>query len=959
VKPSFLAALVEKGIWRKEHGLAYASQVPGHRDRMLSMARLIPLLQEPARTEALNAALEAASWLGVLDRVEAFKALPSGLPRELLAELLNRELATSSSWIQELTIPPLAEKLPEELLQEALAFVCVEPTRERAELLAALVPLASAAEREKLLALALKAIGAEWKESRESRQIKALLRLADFLPAEGKERAARVALEIARGKRPESSEGALLLALTAPLFQGKEQGYVAREALEAALASSDREKVLPILISRLPPPLLEAAEKRVSKFVRAHWGKVELYLCPFAPRWAGQTRRIEDAFSSLEKERIYKWEKGLIVLAPILPEGLGERALRLALEIRPVDEQIAALDAIAHLLSRPQLEKALASTFEIGSGGWSAGVESALLIRFAALGRAEECLDRVRQREWAKGQTLAEISKFLHPALLQDTFEIALQISWAERRCETLAGIAAVAPESERPRLLTAAELSANQARRSFGHRGPLPALRFAMALAMTEPARQLALRKVVAEIPAWAKLRVSSATYEFLVTLAPHLSAPLLRESLAFVGTLKEAYEMPKFFLEVFSRLPETLVTEVLLLNPDLWFPSREQPQEPSLSLRPAAPLAKLCGFLWALVPVGLRSIQMVQNFARECAGVLPGKALSAQVLVAMALSDGSAGRRGLFREAVAAAGRIPSPVLRGEALISLLPLRRDPEIAYRAIAAALAVPETASRAGTFETLSPHLHPYLAARLRRTANTLRRGTPPDDPTDVEALDLLRETGSTAWVRQRLDRISEGRRDLLSTAYEIAKELDERTALRAWALLQLVPYLPPPDGEAVVRNEISKIGSAEAVEHLVTEWGARTSPLLEPIASAFLESISADPFHYSARNRDLSNVLIAAAPHLPDAVLTAAVEKIWPLDDRTRALSALAPRLASLPISDLLSLWQGILRWAAEGMRKDVVAVLEALLPVIERLGGEKALEGVWHVLTSPGASLP
>lgn len=56
------------------------------------------------------------------------------------------------------------------------------------------------------------------------------------------------------------------------------------------------------------------------------------------------------------------------------------------------------------------------------------------------------------------------------------------------------------------------------------------------------------------------------------------------------------------------------------------------------------------------------------------------------------------------------------------------------------------------------------------------------------------------------------------------------------------------------------------------------------------------------------------------------------------------ALRALAARLISLPAADLYPLWQEALQWAARGTRESALSDLEALLPVLERLGGHEAL---------------
>lgn len=979
VKPALLAALVAKGIWRKEHALAYAYQVTDAQDRFLAMVHLIPFLPEPARAEAISAALVAAQEIEPASRQKAFQTFPPGLPQELPGELLKRKLA--SLW----TLPPLAAKLPEDLLREALASVCAaKPTAKRMELLVKLLPLIPPDERGKLLPLTLEAIDEMWSE--DSR-IVALLRLADFLPAPEAERIARRGLEIARGSsRFVDPPRALLLALAIPILRGKEQDKIAREALAAAFAptskaeegilermqrDSEVEENLLELIPRLPLSLLKLAEQQALRASRG-WD-VDSCLIPFAPRWAGQTGKVEKALSRLEKEHAFPKRKGLAALAPVLPDELVERAFRLALKIEEIEERAIALEALASRLSRPQLEEALASVLGSGSGrGGTHRILSNLLVQLASLGHAEESLAKIEQLSWVSIRTLVEVARCLRrPEDLGRAVKEALRFSSDGARCKALAGIAPLLKSPrECSRLLTKAERCARWASRLSSDGGPRPDLRLQIALARTGPDKQRALRKVLADIPPWAKQQFDPPVAELLDSLTPHLEAPKLREALALAGPLHElrtiygVSKMPRVLRAILSRLPEGLVTEILLLAPAELSPSLAQPQpEPataysseSRTIRLSGLLPRLSRYLWALLPRQVRRSEFASDIAKALVDFLPSKTLRARVLVALAMASEGTKKNPLFSQAAEAALPLASPTLRAEALTALLSLHPDPELVYLTLAAGLAIAEPDARADALDVLAPRLHPYLAERLRRTASSLRRAEPPGEPTEAEALQTLREAASTSGILRCLDRLSpEDREPLLRQALETAGGLDEQTTLRSWALLQLVPYLPMDEGEELVQFEIGKIDSSAAVDHLVAEWGTRTSPLPEPIARALLRSL---------HNRNLSDILITAAPHLPDSVLAPEVEKIWWSRDnhenRTRALCALAPSLVgSLPVPQLLSLWQAVLHRAAEGTRDEVIAALEGLLPVIERLGGENALEGIWHVLVSPGSGLP
>jgi len=59
---------------------------------------------------------------------------------------------------------------------------------------------------------------------------------------------------------------------------------------------------------------------------------------------------------------------------------------------------------------------------------------------------------------------------------------------------------------------------------------------------------------------------------------------------------------------------------------------------------------------------------------------------------------------------------------------------------------------------------------------------------------------------------------------------------------------------------------------------------------------------------------------------------------------RAEALAALAPRLAELPLPELYPLWRDTLPILARRTRKDLLADIRVLHPVIAKLGGPEAL---------------
>jgi hypothetical protein len=324
-----------------------------------------------------------------------------------------------------------------------------------------------------------------------------------------------------------------------------------------------------------------------------------------------------------------------------------------------------------------------------------------------------------------------------------------------------------------------------------------------------------------------------------------------------------------------------------------------------------------------------------------------LPAKTSRARLLMANAFEEGGI-TTDIWPDAMAAARRIPSPLARAAALTILTERTRDGSTAYWALAAALAIPDPASRADALDQLASHLSSYLGARLRRTADSLRQRSL-GELNATEAIEILRESASTTAVRELLDRLPEREGEpLLRKSREIADEVKE-PILRAWVLLTLVPYLPVSEGVALIQPCLREIRATAVGPLVVSGWARRQTPFAEPIARALFEA----PLNV------LSSLLVAAASHLPLAVLPDALEKVWIIDDqeqRARALQALAPRLASLSAVDLHPLWQNALSRSAGRGRPEVLMVLKAFLPIVEKLGGPQALEVLvgWSPETAP-----
>jgi len=85
----------------------------------------------------------------------------------------------------------------------------------------------------------------------------------------------------------------------------------------------------------------------------------------------------------------------------------------------------------------------------------------------------------------------------------------------------------------------------------------------------------------------------------------------------------------------------------------------------------------------------------------------------------------------------------------------------------------------------------------------------------------------------------------------------------------------------------------------------------------------------------------------------------AAARAIGNEDDQAEVLADLVSHLAQLPRPHLYSLWQETLPILATRTRKDILADLRALEPVIAALGGAEAVVETFHAIQDVGRWWP
>ena len=292
----------------------------------------------------------------------------------------------------------------------------------------------------------------------------------------------------------------------------------------------------------------------------------------------------------------------------------------------------------------------------------------------------------------------------------------------------------------------------------------------------------------------------------------------------------------------------------------------------------------------------------------------------------------------------ALAAAREIQEAYPRARVLAALA--ERLPEVWPEALAAAREIQGADARADALRALAErlpaeHLPTALAAareiqkadaRARVLAALAERLPAEHLPTALAAAREIQEADARAdALRALAERLPEVWPEALAAAREI-----EEAYFRADALRALAERLPEvwPEALAAAREIQEAYRRARVLAAL-----AERLPEVWPEALATAREIQeAD---------DRARVLAALAErlpaeHLPTAL--AAAREIQEAYPRARVLAALAEPLAKLPRPALHPSWHETLSSLARRTRRDLLADLEALIPVIHALSGEAAI---------------
>jgi hypothetical protein len=614
-------------------------------------------------------------------------------------------------------------------------------------------------------------------------------------------------------------------------------------------------------------------------------------------------REIQDADARADALR---------ALAERLPEVWPE-ALAAAREIQDADARADALRALAERLPAEHLPTALAAAREIQKADDRARVLAALAERLpaehlpTALAAAREIQDAD-----ARADALRALAERLPAEHLPTALAAAREIQEADARARVLAALAERLPAEHLPTALAAAQ-EIQEA--------------YPRAIVLAALAERLPAEHLPTALAAAREIQEAYPRAIVLAALAERLPAEHLPTALAAAREIQEAYPRAIVLAALAKRLPAEHLPTALAAAREI--------QEAYPRALVLADLAKRLPEVWPEALAAAREIQKADARARVLAALakrLPAEHLPTALAAAREIQDADdradalrALAEGLPAEhlptALAAAREIQDADDRADALRALAE-RLPAEHLPTALAAAREIQKADARARVLAALAERLP---AEHLPTALAAAREIQEADDR--ANALRALAERLPEVWPEalaaareiQKADARADALR-ALAAAREIQKADARADALRALAAAR---EIQKADDRA---NALRALAERLPAEHLPTALAAAR------------EIQKAD-----ARARVLAALAERLpAEHLPTAL--AAAREIQEARPRANALRALAEPLAKLPRLALHPSWHETLSSLARRTRRDLLADLEALIPVIHALSGEAAI---------------
>jgi hypothetical protein len=590
-------------------------------------------------------------------------------------------------------------------------------------------------------------------------------------------------------------------------------------------------------------------------------------------------------------------------LAPFLPVAQRDNALQAALtathRIWDDDDRTQALVRLAPHLPEPLLSEALAMT-------------------------------RNMHDEDNTARAIAGLAPHLPVSLLERALAITEELGWETSRAEALTGLAPYLPEP----LLEEAQVATRRFRDKENRARALA------GLALRDPTQHLESALATAREIGDKQNRAGAMS-----GLAPHLPQRLLGQALAAVRDMPDEEARAVALARLVPHLPAYLIEEALTAANDMQ----------DLHLRTEA-LTRLACRLGEL-----SDPEQALNVARE----VEGEASKALALASLAAHLPQAEQKVALSEALATVGRILDEGGRAGALAQLAPHLPDPEL-KEALAIALRIHDKDDRVQALAGLAPHLPARVKdVALEKAWPDLKGRALPELAVHLPEPQLEEAVPIAAKIRSkpRKEAALAGLATRLATlghhqgALELAGGIKDQAA-KAEALIALAAHLPEP----FLRKALAEAQAFEAKG----KWGPALAALLRRLAELGYPkralAVVGEIQDQAARTEQLSRLLL----YLPRALQSETLQEVLATMGHTgsearrgEALERLAPYLAQLSGPELYPVWQEMLPLLVTRARRDLLAGLCALEPVIAALGGEEAVEETFQAVQDVGRWWP
>ncbi len=865
---------------------------------------------------------------------QVLKELAPYLTETFLLKALNIAYAIEDAEIRAETLTVLAPYLPEALLPNVLMTVKgIEDTYYRIQVLTALVPYLPVSQFEKALA-------DFWTIKEDATRAKILIKLTPHLP----KNLLQVALVAAQGIQNEWYRVQVLTELTPHLQEALRESAL-REALKGIQAIGNtyqRVEALTGLVPHLPEALLQEAIK-IAQGIQEKWHRIQI----------------------------------LTALAPYLKGSLQETILQGALiDIQAIEDQYQRTEALKGLI--PHLSEAL--------------LQSVMEL-------VMELVQEI-QDEWYQAQILMTLRSYMaEPPPLPDSFlrEMLRDIWTIQDVRERVEALAMLAPHLPESLLVVAFKTSWVMRKRNDEHAQMLAVLAPHLSETLLQDAVTIAKSIDLSYKEFGASPDVSGINYRFVMR-SHSLSSFLLRLFLmpifycgnGFYGIVRKvsrksrriSYQIP-CRIELLLALSGGLILTFFFVA--LFVDLEGMAQNPFLMTFLSSQWLLV---LILLLPNAISNILKYKYGLDIIVGsmvfilVLSGGlilTLFLVVLIRVLIGD----LEGMHQQLFLTSGLLSALILLLPVLLELLQwvlasvriIKRENAISnildnfkcdlvsimvsmskfsvqYRLeflrrvlLKEALATVQTIQCIGDRFHKLIRLAPYLPESLLWQGIEVVRGI--DDKYCRGR--LLEEFAFYLW-------------ELLLQKTPVTTQTTDKIKYQIKILTALAPHLPEPLKKTTLREVFRDI---LAIEENVEYQSEALTEILPHLSESFLPEVLTETL---ATVKTLENavhqtiMLMKLAPYLPESLLIealAVVQTIQHAEYRAEALTKLIPRFAKFSHPALPDLWQELIDTWSNCSRKNLVAGLHEMAPVISQLGEDDAIAELFHAIQDVGRWWP